>query len=91
MRGLANGGASPVSPGAGLEDPSVYFDAPEDHAPGDVRPHPYPSHVNNNVRGSSDTANPVRFKTKLECKLFKISCYFLLFTFFLTFNTGELE
>lgn len=63
MRGLSNGGGSPVSPGAGLDDPSVYFDAAEDHAAGDARPRSHSSHVNNNVRGSPDTANQVHFVT----------------------------
>ncbi|XP_034248117.1 serine/threonine-protein kinase MRCK gamma isoform X3 [Thrips palmi] len=57
VRGLANGGSSPVSPGAGLDDPSVYFDAPEDQVCGDAKPRPLSAHVVNNVRGSSETAN----------------------------------
>lgn len=61
VRGLANGGSSPVSPGAGLDDPSVYFDAPEDHACGDVKPRSLTAHVMNNVRGSQETANQVCF------------------------------
>lgn len=56
---MANGGSSPVSPGAGLDDPSVYFDAAEDHGTGDPKPRSLSSHVNSNVRGSPDTAHQV--------------------------------
>lgn len=65
MRGLANGGSSPVSPGAGIDDPSVYFDAPEDYAGGDAKLRSLPAHTVNNVRGSPETANQVGFQPGL--------------------------